>query len=127
MAAFPLGGYVKMLDEHEGQVEPQDLPRAFNRKPVAHRFAIVAAGPVANFLLAILLYWLLFMLGVSGMKPVLGPVPRRLPPRLPVSRQEKPSLKIGTEPVTTWQDARWLLLSQCGGQIAICKMWKPEP
>ena len=61
IAAFPLGGYVKMLDEQEGKVPPEDLARAFNRKPVANRFAIVAAGPLANFLLAILLYWILFM------------------------------------------------------------------
>jgi regulator of sigma E protease len=54
IAAFPLGGYVKMLDEQEGKVAPEDLSRAFNRKPVANRFAIVAAGPVANFLVAIL-------------------------------------------------------------------------
>jgi len=74
VSAFPLGGYVKMLDEHEGEVAPQDLARAFNRKPVAYRFAIVVAGPLANFLLAILLYWILFILGVSGLKPILGPV-----------------------------------------------------
>ena len=53
VAAFPLGGYVKMLDEREDEVAPEDLTRTFNRKPVAHRFAIVAAGPIANFLLAI--------------------------------------------------------------------------
>ena len=74
IAAFPLGGYVKMLDEREGNVPPEELPQSFNRKPVWRRFAIVAAGPIANFLLAIVLYWLLFMLGVSAMKPVLGPV-----------------------------------------------------
>ncbi|MEE8288722.1 MAG: site-2 protease family protein, partial [Nitrosomonadaceae bacterium] len=74
IAVFPIGGYVKMLDEREGEVAPEDLPRSFNRKTVAHRFAIVSAGPIANFLLAILLYWLLFMHGVSGMKPVLGPI-----------------------------------------------------
>ena len=74
IAALPLGGYVKMLDEHEGEVLPQELPRAFNRQPVIKRFAIVAAGPLANFLLAILLYWLLFISGVSGLKPILGPI-----------------------------------------------------
>src|SRR3990172_8377536 len=55
VAAFPLGGYVKMLDEREGEVGPQDLARAFNRQSVYRRTVIVAAGPAANFLLAILL------------------------------------------------------------------------
>ncbi len=112
VAAFPLGGYVKMLDEHEGQVEPQDLTRAFNRKPVGYRFAIVAAGPIANFLLAILLYWFLFMLGVSGIKPVLGPVKATTPAAFAGFEAGETIQKIGTEPVTTWQDARWLLLSK---------------
>ena len=66
IAAFPLGGYVKMLDEREGTVAQQDLPRAFNRQSVWRRLAIVAAGPVANFLLAIVLYWVLVRLRYSG-------------------------------------------------------------
>ncbi|MGZ8197689.1 MAG: site-2 protease family protein, partial [Burkholderiales bacterium] len=60
VAAFPLGGYVKMLDEREGAVDPGEAHRAFNRQSVRRRFAIVLAGPVANFLLAIVLYWALF-------------------------------------------------------------------
>ena len=112
VAAFPLGGYVKMLDEREGQVEAQDLVRAFNRKPVGYRFAIVAAGPIANFLLAILLYWFLFMLGVSGIKPVLGPVKSATAAAFAGFEAGETILKIGTEPVATWQDARWLLLSK---------------
>ena len=75
IAAFPLGGYVKMLDEREGQVAHEELPRAFNRQSVGRRAAIVAAGPAANFLLAVLLYWALFMHGVPGVKPVLGEPP----------------------------------------------------
>lgn len=63
IAAFPLGGYVKMLDEREAPVEPHERYRAFNRQPVGRRFAIVAAGPLANFLLAIVVYWGLFVSG----------------------------------------------------------------
>jgi regulator of sigma E protease len=111
IAAFPLGGYVKMLDEREGSVAPQELPHSFNRKPVAHRFAIVAAGPAANFLLAILLYWLLFMLGVAAIKPVIGTVPPATPAAFAGFERGETITKIGGEPVTTWQDARWLLLS----------------
>ena len=112
IAAFPLGGYVKMLDEREGEVAPEDLPRSFNRKSVARRIAIVAAGPIANFILAILLYCFLFMLGVSGMKPVLGPVTPATPAAFAGFEAGETIVKIGTEPVSTWQDARWILLEQ---------------
>ena len=74
IAAVPLGGYVQMLDEHEGPVAEHEQDRAFNRKPLASRFAVVFAGPLFNFLFAIFAYWLVFMLGVSGLKPVVGDV-----------------------------------------------------
>ena len=74
VATLPLGGYVKMLDEREGEVAESDLPRAFNRQPLGKRFAIVAAGPVFNFLFAILAYWLVFVVGVTGVTPVIGGV-----------------------------------------------------
>ncbi|MBA4141640.1 MAG: RIP metalloprotease RseP [Nitrosospira sp.] len=112
IAAFPLGGYVRMLDEREGPVAPQELARSFNRKPVGHRFAIVAAGPIANFLLAILLYWFLFILGVSALKPVVGPVEPATPAAFAGFEKGETITGIGAEPVATWQDARWLLLSQ---------------
>ncbi len=71
VAALPLGGYVKMLDEREGDVPAAEAPRAFNRQPVGSRIAIVLAGPAFNFLFAILVYALMFMVGVPGVKPVL--------------------------------------------------------
>ncbi len=74
LAAIPLGGYVKMLDEREGEVSAQESHRAFNRQPVLVRAAIVSAGPIANFLLAVLVYWLSFMAGVVGPKPLIGAV-----------------------------------------------------
>ncbi|QJQ19500.1 RIP metalloprotease RseP [Pseudomonas sp. SK] len=74
VAAIPLGGYVKMLDEREGEVPPALLDQAFNRKSVRQRIAIVAAGPVANFLLAILFFWVLAMLGTQQVRPVIGAV-----------------------------------------------------
>jgi regulator of sigma E protease len=112
IAAFPIGGYVKMLDERECEVAPQELPRSFNQKSVARRSAIVAAGPIANFLLAILLYLFLFMLGTSGMKPILGPVAPATPAAFAAFEAGETIVKIDTEPVATWQDARWLLLAQ---------------
>jgi regulator of sigma E protease len=72
IGAFPLGGYVKMLDEREGPVDPADRHRAFNTQPLKVRAAIVAAGPAANLLLAILLYATLNWVGVQEPQPVLG-------------------------------------------------------
>mgnify|MGYP000281695645 CR=1 FL=1 len=69
---IPLGGYVKMLDEREGPVEPQDLQRAFNRQGVGRRFLIVIAGPVFNFLFAIAVYAGLYMYGLPEARPVLA-------------------------------------------------------
>ncbi len=72
VAAIPLGGYVKMLDEREGEVEAEDLPAAFNRKPVAARIAIVAAGPVFNLVFAVFAFWLMFMVGIPESRPIVG-------------------------------------------------------
>ncbi|MCB1865287.1 MAG: RIP metalloprotease RseP [Chromatiales bacterium] len=74
IAAIPLGGYVKMLDEREGAVAVAEVDRAFNRKSLGARSAIVAAGPIANFLFAIAAFWLLLVTGVSDVRPVIGGV-----------------------------------------------------
>ncbi|BFO05717.1 sigma E protease regulator RseP [Pseudomonas guariconensis] len=74
VAAIPLGGYVKMLDEREGEVPPALLGQSFNRKPVGQRIAIVAAGPIANFLLAILFFWVVALLGTQQVRPIIGAV-----------------------------------------------------
>ena len=74
VAAIPLGGYVKMLDEREGDVPPELVDQSFNRKSVYKRIAIVIAGPVANFLLAIVFFWVLAMLGSQQVRPVIGGV-----------------------------------------------------
>ena len=72
IAALPLGGYVKMLDEREGDVAPADAPFAFNRQSVGRRIAIVAAGPVANLLLCVALLWGMFVIGRPDFAPVVG-------------------------------------------------------
>jgi len=74
LAAIPLGGYVKMLDEREGEVAEAELPRAFNRQPLWVRIAIVVAGPLFNFLFAILAYWLMFVIGISGLRSIVDEV-----------------------------------------------------
>jgi regulator of sigma E protease len=73
LCALPLGGYVKMLDEREGDVEPAELDFAFNRKPLLQRAAIVAAGPLANLILAVVLYSTAYWIGIEEPKAVLGP------------------------------------------------------
>ena len=110
VAALPLGGYVKMLDEHEGPVRPEEAHRAFNRQSVWRRIAIVAAGPVANFLLAIALYWMLFVGGVQEAKPIVGaPGPGTVAEAAGLVRGER-ILKINDEPMASWQQVRWRLL-----------------
>ncbi|WP_237883994.1 sigma E protease regulator RseP [Pseudomonas sp. PGPR40] len=74
VAAIPLGGYVKMLDEREGEVPADQVNQSFNRKSVRQRIAIVAAGPIANFLLAMVFFWALAMLGSEQVRPVIGAV-----------------------------------------------------
>ncbi|MBI4987465.1 MAG: RIP metalloprotease RseP [Rhodocyclales bacterium] len=112
LAAFPLGGYVKMLDEREGEVEAAELPRAFNRQPVWKRFAIVLAGPVSNFMLAIFMYWVLFVHGVEEPRPVLGqPVAQSLAER--AGFQEGELVRgINGQAIVSWQELRWELLQQ---------------
>jgi regulator of sigma E protease len=74
VAAVPLGGYVKMLDEREVEVPPDEVDEAFNRKPVSTRIAIVAAGPIFNLVFAVLAFWVMFMVGIPESRPVVGSV-----------------------------------------------------
>ena len=90
LAAIPLGGYVKMLDEREGEVPESELPFAFNRQSVWKRIAIVAAGPLANFLLAIILLWGLLLRGESDLVPRIAKV-------MPDSIAAQMGLEVGQE------------------------------
>ncbi|HEX3098934.1 MAG TPA: RIP metalloprotease RseP [Usitatibacter sp.] len=110
VAAIPLGGFVKMLDEREGEVAPQDAPRAFNRKSVAARIFIVLAGPIANLLLAVLLYWALFIAGLPGVKAmVAAPAPASAAAAAGLADGDT-IRAIGGDTVDTWNDVRWYLL-----------------
>ncbi len=112
ISAVPLGGYVKMLDEREGAVDEQEQNRAFNRKPVWQRMLIVVAGPLANLLLAVLLYCALFMHGVSGLKPVLGDVKPNTPAATARLQAQETILSVDGEPVPSWQELTWELLNR---------------
>jgi regulator of sigma E protease len=107
VSAFPLGGYVKMLDEREGAVAADELHRAFNRQSVGRRSLIVAAGPAANFLLAIVLYWFLFMNGVTELKPRLGQPPADTPAAMAGIAEGMTVRAVNGQPIATWQELRW--------------------
>jgi regulator of sigma E protease len=114
VAAIPLGGYVKMLDEREGEVPAEELHLAFNRKPVLQRIAVVSAGPLANLALAVVAYWFLFLSGETGYAPVIGEVEAG-------SIADVAGLEAGQEIVAvdggktpTWQALSFRLLDRIG-------------
>jgi len=110
LAAFPLGGYVKMLDEREGEVPAALRHRAFNTQSVWRRFAIVAAGPLANLLLAVLLYWVVFVAGVDELRArVQVTAPESIAATSGLSDGDE-ILQVDGEPVQSWQDWRWAVL-----------------
>ncbi len=112
LSAVPLGGYVKMLDEREGMVAAADLPFAFNRKPAWQRMAIVIAGPLANFLLAIVLYWALFVHGVEVLKPIMGEPPAGTPAAMAGLHNGETVTAVDGQAVEDWQGLHWLVLKQ---------------
>jgi regulator of sigma E protease len=123
IAAIPLGGYVKMLDEGDFSVESSlgsspvvyaenDLARAFNRQTLIKRIAIVLAGPAANLLLAIAIYWILFAMGVVGMKPIIGKVLEQSPAAMASLARGELIQKVNGKDVNSWQDVSWILLNE---------------
>lgn len=114
IAAIPLGGYVKMLDERVDEVPEHEKHLSFNAKSVQARIAIVAAGPMANFIFAIVALGAMYMIGVQSIKPVVGSV-------TPDSRAEQAGLmpsqqiiKIGDDDIATWQDVTFSLMAGLG-------------
>ncbi|MFB9887003.1 RIP metalloprotease RseP [Balneatrix alpica] len=114
VAAIPLGGYVRMLDEREDQVPEELLEQAFSRKSVYQRFAIVAAGPLINLLFALLAYWAIFVWGVQTVAPVVGAVH-------PSSPAEQAGLQVGEEiielagqPIRSWEELNVQLAAHLG-------------
>lgn len=127
LAAFPLGGYVKMLDEREAPVAEVDRSRSFNRQTVARRSLIVAAGPLANLALAVLLYWIVYLQGTEELRPVLGPpVLQSLAANAGVEAEETVTAVSG-RPVATWQELRWQLLQRAAdGETAVLEVVNPK-
>jgi regulator of sigma E protease len=114
VAAIPLGGYVKMLDEREGGVPPELLDQSFNRKSVQQRIAIVAAGPVANFLLALLFFWVVAMLGSQQVRPVIGAVEAGSLADVAGLQVGQEIVAVDGEPTTGWAAVNLQLVSRLG-------------
>lgn len=126
VSAVPLGGYVKMLDEREGEVAAADLPRAFNRQGVAKRIAIVAAGPLANLLLAVLLFTGTYIVGVPGQRALLAnPTADTAAAAAGLTDGDLVVAVDGT-PVRSWQDLRWRLLHASGASDAAIEVERPD-
>ena len=124
IAAMPLGGYVRMLDERDPECAPvaeADIPRAFNRQSVAKRIAIVLAGPVANLILAVAVYWILNVVGVMEPQALLGQPPSATAAAQSGIAAGDRVVDIDGDRVRSWNELRWVLLQRAvGGQpIAI--------
>ena len=126
ISAVPLGGYVKMADEREGDVTPADLPRAFNRQSVGKRMAIVVAGPVSNLLLAVLLFAGTFVVGVPGQRAVLAEPPATTPAAIAGIRDGDVVVAVDGDIVGSWQDLRWRLLKASGHAEATLEVERPN-
>ncbi|MES2720755.1 MAG: RIP metalloprotease RseP [Pseudomonadota bacterium] len=114
LAAIPLGGYVRMLDEREAEVPEALLPQAFNRQPVSRRMAIVAAGPLINLLFAVLLYWILFLQPGQSLRPVVGRILPESPAAVAGMQVGDELLRINTRAINDWESANYALVEYIG-------------
>jgi regulator of sigma E protease len=115
LSAIPLGGYVKMLDEHEGPVVSEERHRAFHQRPIWQRVAVLLAGPGFNFLFAILAYWLMFVTGVQALRPLVAAVePESVAARAGLQPGDEIET-IGGRATPTWDDGILQLLDEVLG------------
>ena len=121
VASIPLGGYVKMLGEQDDQIAPEDSPYAFNRQSLPKRFFIVAAGPLANFLLAILLYWGLFVSGMPGHRAILETPAAGTAALLAGIERWDTIEQIDGMSTVTWEEVNWRLAQKIveGGAVEL--------
>ncbi len=125
IAAIPLGGYVKMLDERVDEVSEEDLPYAFNRQHVLKRIAIIAAGPGVNFLFAIFALFVMYLIGLQTIKPVVGSIQ----PDSVFSQVNIPQnailTQVGDRKVVDWEDVAYEFMSFIGHDEMLVK-WTDE-
>ncbi|AWL28607.1 RIP metalloprotease RseP [Acinetobacter defluvii] len=114
LSALPLGGYVKMLDEREGNVSAEDLPYAFNRQSPWKRIAIVAAGPLINLIFAILLFWILFLPAQEQLNTRIGKILPNTPAATVQMQQGDKIVAIDGTPTATWEKLNYALVNRVG-------------
>lgn len=119
ISALPLGGYVKMLDENEGTVPKKEKHRAFNRQAIWKRMAIVVAGPLFNLAFAVLAYWVVFMAGIDGIRPVVGRVMADSPAYAAGFRSGDEILSIDGSAVQSWDQRRLYLFQRALDQAVV--------
>jgi regulator of sigma E protease len=119
LAAIPLGGFVKMLDERDGEVADAERHRAFNRQSLGKRSLIVVAGPFANFVLAILIYWAVFMSGSEELLPILGQPPDTSPAAMASIKNGDQVRTVDGQSVASWDQLRWIILQKATDQESI--------
>jgi len=112
IAMLPLGGYVRMLDETEGAVDASELDRAFNRKSLAKRSAVVLAGPLFNLAFAVLAYWVIFVHGTDGFRPVVGHVIENSPASVAGFKVGDELISVDGKDIQTWGHRRLYLFSR---------------
>jgi regulator of sigma E protease len=119
LSAIPLGGYVKLLDEREGDVDPRELHRSFTRRPIAQRVAVLLAGPAMNLIFASVLYAVLAMAGNEIVKPVVGQVRLDSPAAAAGLRGGDEIVRVGDYPVDDTEELQIDLLRQVSSGAAV--------
>lgn len=128
---LPLGGYVKLLDEREGDVPTEQLPYAFNRQAVSRRLLVILAGPVMNWLLGLILFWLVFVIGVQQVKPIVGNVlPNSIAAQAGLPKDAQ-VLAIDNHPTSSWQKVLIAMIFRLGEtgvmQVTALPMHETKP
>lgn len=121
-ALLPLGGYVKMLDENEEKVPEQERHLAFNNKPVLVRIAVVAAGPLFNFIFAFIVFWLVLVIGIKTLAPVIDKVKPNSIAAMAGLEGKQEILSLNNKPVASWRDFQFALMPFLGENKASITM-----
>ncbi len=122
---LPLGGYVKMLGEGDQETSPEDLPHAYNKQPLLVRMAVVSAGPIVNFLLAILVFWAVYLLGQTQIKPIIGQVQPQSIAALGGMRKGDEIIAIDNKPTQNWRKVMMAIVSHAGDQTPVTVTVRP--
>ena len=116
IAMIPLGGYVKMLDERVDEVHPEDKDKTFNSKTVYQRIAIIAAGPLANFIFAVFAFYLMFLIGMPSIKPIIGEITPNSIAQQAQLPENSEIVNVAGKATRDWQDVNLALIGEIGNE-----------